>query len=64
MTSNPYTWPEPRMVQDLRAERDAAVAALSRVRSLADEWAGDPVGEDLWRSDAVDAIRAALDGDQ
>lgn len=36
-------------------------ATVERVRALADEWAGDPVGGDLWYSEAVDALRTALD---
>lgn len=39
---------------------EAALAKVSRVEALADEWASDPVGGDLWRSEAVDALRAAL----
>lgn len=35
-------------------------ARLAPVAALANEWASDPVGGDLWRSDAVDALHATL----
>lgn len=35
-------------------------ARLGPVAALAEEWASDPVGGDLWRSEAVDALRATL----
>lgn len=48
----------------LIARAESAEAALAGLRegieTLADRWAGDPVGGDIWRSDAVDALRALL----
>jgi hypothetical protein len=43
-------------------ENAALRERIDRVKALADEWACDPVGDDLWRSDAVDDLRAALAG--
>lgn len=42
------------VVEQIVAARIAPAAAL------AEEWASDPVGGDLWRSDAVTSLRAAL----
>lgn len=44
-------------MSDLLTEHRELVEAIE---ALADEWAGDPVGGDLWRSEAVDALRAVL----
>jgi hypothetical protein len=49
-----------RVAEAVDRERAAWVA---KVEALADEWAGCPVGGDLWRSDAVDAVRGLLAAD-
>lgn len=51
-----------RRAESAEAERDDLRAALDRVKALADEWAGDPIGGDLWRSEAVDSLHAAVEG--
>ena len=55
---------DPPTVLALLDRLEAAEAKVARAQALAEEWAADPVGGDLWRSDAVDDLRAALGAPQ